>query len=142
MRIEFVIDMSGLKTGSPRTIALVSKKLLWLFEGLVKCDQLYLDRHPNTPPLYSADVRYNEEWTSGQEKWKEIPFCLKSGKGDCEDLAAWLCAEFRNQGVPAKGWLKWFHNPDSEITQYHFQVMLPDGNILDPSRELGMKGDY
>jgi len=118
-------------------------KLLFLLEGLVRCNQVYLDDNPNTVKLYDSDVVYQPEF--GTEEWQDIPTTLERGFGDCEDLAAYRCAELRNEGVKAMPYIKWRLVNGS----YRFHALLkwPDtivngrkvkGRVEDPSRRLGM----
>ncbi len=145
MRITFNIEMSALRVGLRKSggeeFSRQNKKLLWLLEALIKCNMIYLASHPQTPQLYRSGVRYQRE-LHNQEEWLDIPGILKIRAGDCEDLAAWRVAELRHQGVAAKGRLKWYHKPGAQnnITLYHVQVLLPNGVIEDPSRQLGMRG--
>lgn len=110
-------------------------KLLWLLEALTRIDQVYLRSHPDTPRLYDSGVIYQPEF--GTEDWQDIPTTKKRGWGDCEDLAAWACAERREyDNIPAKPHLRWqLHNG---VYRFHALVLLPDMNIEDPSMRLGM----
>ena len=138
MQIEMSALRVGLAAAGPE-FSKQNKKLLWLLEGLIRCNMVYLDSHPHTPSLYTSGVRYQRE-ARGQEVWQDIPNCIQLRRGDCEDLAAWRVAELRQRGIHARGHLKWFHKPSIKITMYHVEVRLPDGSIEDPSKKLGMKG--
>lgn len=49
------------------------------------------------PHLYTAGVRYQRE-TPGSEHWQTPDETIERGAGDCEDLAAYRCAELRATG--------------------------------------------
>ena len=144
MRITFDVDMRGIN-GTRFDVHLANRKLLWLLESLVKCNLLYLREHPETPPLYESGVVYKPEFSlanpaRGTEEWKDISAIRRDGNGDCEDLSGWRVAELRNEGFPAKGFLKWNRHPSGTML-YHVMVLC--GKTLeDPSRKLGMRGDY
>lgn len=108
--------------------------------ALFRVDCSYLIHHPETPPLYSAGVRYRRE-PLGQERWEDVRQVLKQGHGDCEDLACWRAAELAVRGVPAWPAFRWRKVQTREgkpVTVYHIVVAFPDGRIEDPSRVLGM----
>ena len=50
------------------------------------------------PALRDARVIYQSQ---ENETWRSIAAVLEAGRGDVEDLAAWLCAELRSKGTPA-----------------------------------------
>ena len=120
------------------------KKLLVLFEGLVSCNLIHLHDFPDTPKLYDSGVVYQPEFDT--EEWQDIPTTLERGFGDCEDLAAYRCAELRFEGIPAKPWIRWRNVGGS--WRFHALVAWPDyrdsngrlvkGRVEDPSRRLGM----
>lgn len=108
-------------------------------EALCGLDLAYLMRHPRTPPLMAAGVRYQREArrASGfgrREDWLTIPDVLRQGHGDCEDLACWRAAELRRRGVAAAPM------PIRTRIGWHIVVARGDGTYEDPSRELGMGG--
>ena len=109
--------------------------LLRLLETLVELDRDHLRRHPRTPPLYRAGVRYRRE-PPGSEKWRTIPLVLADGYGDCEDLASWRVAELREAGVDARPCFRFRRHGRRRV--YHIMVCLPDGVVEDVSRVLGM----
>jgi hypothetical protein len=78
-----------------------------------------------TPRLLSSGVRYQRE--QGREQWWPIPRVLATGYGDCEDLASWLAAETGGDAIALR-----------VPTGYHIVTRLPTGQIVDPSRMLGM----
>ena len=112
-----------------------------MLECLIKIDENYLRRRPQTPLLYQSGVRYREE-PIGAEFWRDIPTCLHYLESDCEDLACWLVAEKRVRfGIPARPLILPQVRADTGRYVYHIVVWTPDvpGNIDDPSRRLGMK---
>lgn len=61
------------------------------------------------------------------------------GAANCEDLAAWRCAELQvRAGENAWPTFIWKIRPNGGYL-YHIQVKREDGSIEDPSRALGMK---
>lgn len=88
------------------------------------------------PSLYRSGVRYRRE-QKGKEDWQLPSDTLKSGYGDCEDLAAgWRVPELWLAGEPnARIYLKIV----SPMLR-HIQVRRADGSIEDPSKLLGMGG--
>jgi len=110
------------------------RALLWLLEVLTQVNQAYLHSHPDTLPLYQAGIRYQPE--EGTEEWQDIPTNIERGYGDCEDLAAHITAELRNQGIPNKPYLRWQIRRGSY--RMHALSENPDGTIEDPSLKLGM----
>ena len=115
----------------------------FLLEGLIMANVAYLLDNPNTPPLYSAGVRYEVE-PEGRDEWQDIPDTLMRRTGDCEDLACWRVAELRVKGGEPEATT---HISVSTIpaqsgtlqTVYHITVRRADGRIEDPSRRLGMR---
>ena len=127
-----------------------------LLDALLIADIEYLRANPNTPRIYQAGVVYRREplldelakmypecMTSCRppvhpEEWKSIPYCIKDGHGDCEDLASWCCAErIVYDGLDAK--TEFSFRELGKMLIYHIYVRLPDGQIEDPSLKLGMR---
>ena len=99
----------------------------------------WLQRHPEAPRLYESGIRYRREPRGGidtaenEERFLTWPSLLVARVGDCDDLAPALSAELVVcDGIPAR--------PLAVRVRrgYHVVVILPDGTILDPSRDLGM----
>lgn len=91
------------------------------------------------PPLYSAGVRYArelEDYGSRRpvEDWQAVDVLYQTKRGDCEDLAAALCAERRLQGYNA------VINLTRKGRIWHVTVRTRKGFIEDPSKRLGMRG--
>lgn len=105
-----------------------------LLGALVELNIGYLERAPDTSLLYEAGVVYRAE-APRRERWLTIPEVLALGHGDCEDLAAYRCAELRVRGVVC--WLAVRRQPSSSL--YHITVEGPDGASEDPSALLGMR---
>lgn len=76
--------------------------LLW---ALVLADVGDLLAAPRTPLLHQSGVEYRAEVPrpgrtgcddgDGQERFLSAPYVQSQGHADCEDLAAWRCAELR-----------------------------------------------
>jgi len=128
--------------------------LLIALECLTRINQWQF-RRGIVPPLMSAGVRYQEE-PPGREDWDDAVTVANRGWGDCEDLAAYLCAELRElHGIAAECVIKFRHispeeiraknypvTPRDGIFLVHCMVRAPNGRIIDPSKLLGMKGEY
>lgn len=88
------------------------------------------------PPWNRARVRYRREGPRTVEDWSDAREVARRGFGDCEDLAAYRAADLAVGGVDAR--------PVSYVTRsgrvIHVVVAIPDGRLLDPSRERGMGG--
>ncbi len=131
-----------------------------LLEGLTKVNEYHIRRSlvqgVPIPPLYVSGVIYKEE-KPGHEDWPDVIRVLKNGWGDCEDLAAWRAAELRVFGIPADPVIKWQWIPRDKMIQagypkhlvpgkgvwlVHCLVRYPDGTIEDPSKMLGMGGNF
>ena len=96
------------------------------------------------PPLYKSGVFYEEE-PPGEEEWLDTPTLRKTGKGDCEDIACDRVAELRYHcGIPAVPCIKFkdFNVNGKVITLVHVMVLRPDGTLEDPSKVLGMGGNF
>jgi hypothetical protein len=80
------------------------------------------------PPLYESGLVYRPE-EPGHEDWQNAVELLRSGAGDCEDLAAYRAAELRMAGEPAT--VAVVRTPRGS---YHAVVRRADGTIEDPSK--------
>lgn len=101
---------------------------------LVSLDVNQLKR-ARLPKIYESGVRYRREGT-GKEQWQTIEQMLETRYGDCEDLAAWRCAELRMLGIRAVPWFS------KRGKTWHVYVRYPNGKTEDPSERLGMKNPY
>jgi len=116
-----------------------------LLYALVALDRNYLIEHPDTPPLYSAGVRYMRE-PPGQEQWLTIPWVRMRGNGDCEDLACWRAAELQVRlGERAEAFWVERTDPTTGARFYHIRVRRGKVDkrtgkrlVEDPSAVLGM----
>lgn len=128
-----------------RTLGQVIKNLL---DAQVLNNRLFLQLHPRTPPLYRANVRYENEpaWTFQNEPVEEfalIPVVLGRGWGDCDDLSPWRVSELQNHGEKAKIRIQWKRPVNKAGVPigrklFHIVVRRADGSIEDPSAKLGM----
>lgn len=107
--------------------------------ALVATNVMYLTLYPRTVPLYKSGVYYREE-KMGQEDFFDIPTVLLQGHADCEDLAAWRCAEYLSVGEMAYIVVTWeaiqHQGGDIDIL-FHVRVQSRYG-LEDPSEILGM----
>jgi len=142
-RAEFVLE--GFTPRSAESVEALGA----MAAGLVQVNLSYLRNHPETPKLYAlakqGRVRYQPE-PIGKEEWCNIPQVIKQGWGDCEDLAAFRCAELISRGVLAVPNISW--RADGPQTIYHVTVLIgirkQDKNSYieeDPSKILGMRGE-
>jgi len=103
---------------------LSQQKLLYALEAMVRANQEELKNHRQIPLLYESGVVYKEE-PKGHEDWADIPTVLHNRWGDCEDLAAWLCAELRTVWkIPCRPFLR-FRKRDGNF-HYHALLILPN----------------
>ncbi len=102
-----------------------------LLEGFVRLAGVDLANN-SIPPLYASGVRYRRE---SPDKWLAPIDVLTQRHGDCEDLAAWLCAQRRQQGGDCRAMAY-----RTGRRMWHVVVQHADGRIEDPSKKLGMKG--
>lgn len=106
---------------------------------LVDTDLDYLHAHPETPALYASGVRYQRETPThgghNEERFLAIPWVLRLGWGDCDDLTGWRVAELRYTGEDPHA------APEAVEVQpnrWHAVVRRGNGSIEDPSERLGM----
>ena len=102
-------------------------------EGLTVLDMVLIERR-GLPSLYELGIRYRPE-PRGQEKWLNADEMQHRRFADCEDLACYLAAQRRLEGIPALAVAI-----RTGRKRFHGVVRYPDGTIEDPSRKLGMKG--
>jgi len=90
------------------------------------------------PPLYETGVRYRRELYRSaavpgvSERFLSARQVFAERLGDCEDLAAYLCAQRQLEGVKARAM------PIRSSVGWHIIVRHADGTIEDPSKVLGM----
>lgn len=104
-------------------------------------------RQKDYPRLYASGIYYKSEPPAVE--WHDIPSLLKLGYGDCKDLAAYRIAELEHYyGIVCKPCIKWkfinypMKGYSQRILLIHVMVLWPNGTIEDPSRILGMGGEY
>lgn len=104
-------------------------------------------RQREYPLLYESGIYYKTEPPAVE--WHDIPTLLRLGYGDCKDLAAYRVAELRHRGVQCKPCIKYkyvdYKYPNGKkqpVLLIHVMVQFPDGSIEDPSKILGMGGEY
>ena len=117
--------------------------VITLLESQVVINQWQMRRR-KFAPLYKSGVIYRAE-EPGYEDWLDTPTLYAQGWGDCEDIACTYAAEKRERHkVPAVPCIKFkdFNVDGRLITLIHVLVLLPDGTTEDPSKVLGMEGDY
>lgn len=109
------------------------------------CELIRLARERGTPypALYSSGVRYQPEPRAtvpgvGQspEDFSPISVVVARGWGDCDDLAAWRCAELRCSGVAADVEVRESPASRPQARRWHIVVALPGGSIEDPAARL------
>ena len=106
-----------------------------LLEGLVTLDmRQYQSGLPDVRDgIASGQLRYQR--SDPQERWRSAKEVWRCRGGDCEDLSAAVAAAYRFfDGVQAKVIVR-----RSGQNIAHATVMLPDGSIVDPSVQAGMK---
>jgi hypothetical protein len=104
----------------------------------VKLIREYLEQQGASQRMFDAlDKLYNI--VGGGEIFREIPRIILNGGGDCDNVAAWRCAELRELGIAACPYITWRTRGDGGMT-YHVIVRWPDGSSEDPSLLLGMGG--
>jgi hypothetical protein len=100
-------------------------------ECLIALNLDYLKRHP-TPSFFEFEKLYRRT-----VEWETIPAVLLRGYGDCKSLAAWLTAEYRHRGTPAKPVFRWRKRGNGYL-DYHILIQLVNDEWLDPSKIQGM----
>lgn len=109
------------------------------------CELIRLARDRGTPypALYSSGVRYQPEpraTTTGvgssPEDFSPISVVVARRWGDCDDLAAWRCAELRCAGVAADVEVRETPLSREGARRYHIVVTLPNGSVEDPAARL------
>lgn len=100
-------------------------------EGLVRVNVQQMKRMVRVPSLREAGVRYQRERA---EHWQTARELLRTRRGDCEDLVAYLVAQWRKNGDTGA-------RPRVLRTQprvWHVVAVTGRGRVIDPSRALGM----
>jgi len=125
------------------------RSIVSALEGLTRLDQRIIRAHPEVPTVYAAGVRWTAE--DGTENWRSIADVLgfdpnvsgnravsrPTGPTDCEDVAAWRCADLRER----EGELAAFVDVvPGGLGMWHAVVRRADGSVEDVSSRLGMPG--
>lgn len=103
-------------------------------EGLAGIDLVLYDFFPNIPGIYTFRPRYH---VPEVETWKDIGAVIRDKAGDCKDLVAWRLAELWRQGVVGARAESIVERQKTRL-QFHTFIRLPNGQVEDPARELGM----
>lgn len=136
--MEIVWGLSAFS--GPADAALTRRKIRRLLDCLTAIDEDYLRDHPEAPPIYRSGVVYREELPGEEELWLDVPSILEQGHADCEDLACWRAAELRARfGIPAVADVEPRAILPSGGVGWHAIVWLPNGQVEDPSRVMGMR---
>lgn len=88
------------------------------------------------PSIYKSGVRYRRE-QPGEERWQTARALLRSGFGDCEDLAAYHVAWLWCRGERSARAIVRDIRPGLK----HALVRRASGQLEDPSARLGMRGN-
>lgn len=103
---------------------------VWMFEHAESVSGIEM------PPLYGSPIVYRRE-PRGREWWEsaaDVASVATGKSGDCEDLAAFRCAELRYyEDTPCR-----VKVVTTKRGSFHAVVEYPDGTIEDPSRVLVM----
>lgn len=126
--------------------------LIMTLETLTRINQWHF-RCGRAVPLADSGVYYKSD-----PDWEDCVTVTKRGWGDCKVLATYLCAELRElYGIPAECVIKYRffsademrsrgyprkYIPSDGMFLVHVVVRLPNGVVLDPSKWLGMRGDF
>lgn len=83
----------------------------------------------------------------GGERFRDVARVLEAGICDCDNLAAFRCAELRNAGIQAMPYITHRRRPDGGMTYHAVVQWVEDAQkgdpecYEDPSRLLGMGGE-
>lgn len=125
--------------------------ILMALQTLVSIN-LWQLRQKNYPLLYDSGIFYKTKPPAVE--WHDIPTLLMWGYGDCKDLVAYRVAELRfKYNIMAIPVIKWKFITMDILDEYgmpykqtillvHVMVKYPNGTIEDPSKILGMGGEY
>lgn len=84
--------------------------------------------------IYASGVRYEIEPPGSDEEFADALTCYRRGWGDCDDLAAWRCAELLEAGHHASLFIGGKRRNGRYLM--HCTVRLENGSIEDPSKRL------
>lgn len=134
--MRVLVDLQSTALQPSRALGPVVRHLV---SALTYANLLILKAKPSLPGIYLSGVRYKREpreWP--YECFDNIERCLARGWGDCDDLAAWRCAELLSKGEKASIIVSW--KPTELGKLYHVTVRRANGAKEDPSLKLGMRG--
>jgi len=159
MKIDFFLSLpsSRLRVGSGASSIVSDAKnlepIIYVLRALTFVNEWH-HRNGSYVPLLRSGVVYVAE-APGMEEWKDVPKLYEDGNGDCEDLACAYAGELRaGKGLVPRGgrYVPQRHPIDAlpairwkeiqGVLLIHVVTLLPNGSHVDPSRLLGMKGDY
>lgn len=121
----------------PRFTANSNAELEGLVFGLAAQSYAQMsERRGDIPDLYSGAIRYQRE-PLRREHWQSARETVQRGVGDCEDLSAYLIAQYRARGVLA---FPIVEQVNPSLRHVLVRVQRPDGSwqTEDPSKRLGM----
>lgn len=97
----------------------------------------FLRQNPTIPDIAEAGVRFQREpWAgTGVEEVAGVPVVLQRGWADCDDAVAYRCALLQSRGIDAQPMVRWKNGK----RYFHGQVRLPNGEVSDPSADIGMR---
>lgn len=118
---------------------MVPPALTIMLDALVAWDSIVIARD-RLPDLYQSGMRYQrEDYESVHpEDWRDPRAMMRAGGGDCEDLAAWRCADLLRAGERARPVFVERPRLKGGGRLFHILVQRADGSLEDPSRILGM----
>ena len=121
------------------------RAILTLVRAFVEIDREIIAER-QVPNLYESGVRY--EFQKAVDDWKDLVQCLRTGRGSCNSLTAWRCAELQMDGeLDAVPYVQsqTIAKPNGEVVDlFHIlceRQSFPEGHphrFECPSRTLGM----
>ena len=150
------LDLPDAGAGDPAHFALIQIVLEAVCRANEWLIRYYAKQGLPVPPLYMSGVRYASD-PPGHEDWRTCISVLARGKGDCDNLVAWRVGELWAAGVACEPVLKWQWVPRQKMIELgyparklpkggvwltHCLVRYADGAVEDPSKELGMGGNF
>jgi hypothetical protein len=130
---------------------------VWL-EALIDTNRVYLDFHPETPPLYKAGVHYarTDDWDPIAVLFRpgyhgtDLPWCRVPKHygvfGDCKSLSAARIAQLRKAGKVAKPQFRYDEKPilappgsynrDEGVWTAEGRCVVPDGMLAPDNRRI------
>jgi len=104
-----------------------------VMEGFVRAAQLEIEAGIVPPsPMFVESIKFIDE-PAGQEDWQLPHQVMKSGGGDCEDLAFWVAGGMRATGQDPGATCVLLQTGPSKL---HCVVQTSSGQLIDPTLEL------